>query len=532
MNGFHYTAVVLTVASKTILGAPIGTKVEPTFVAEPSQRGTIGLLWSCAVTFGVCIWTAVHPDITPYSRRRDRVYYKLAWAMGAMLLPEIVFIIAFNQFRQAIYLRNLWCERFPDTLGLQGGFFILMGGFTIQRTIDDKTYKMTPKGFTQLVQLADPIPPPESSNPSSVEEFKNTNFVNFKKSILSSQNPFDKKNIDDKGKADSISKALVSGQVLWFLLQCIGRKLDRLPIMLLEIHVAIQVVYAIITYALWWYKPLDVSVPISITINEHVWEHLTRQKPPVAERQQRSETAAIATRGEPISANSEIEQATNLPMVSKAASAVVHNLPTEDSPDDTCFPIEKTLPFSHAVILNISYLVAEHLTFAGIALGPFIAMGLGIVNGTLHATAWNSHFPSHIEALLWKISCFGVGWFPFAMFMALLFQKIKDPTSKVREVAVRALSEARMDKSWQFYSFWEATDKLLHKISAYLTAEENERQDTLSSRFRWVFKFTVFMFSGYLICMLYLTVESFISIRSMPEGSYSVASWSQFLPHI
>jgi len=225
-----------------------------------------------------------------------------------------------------------------------------MGGFTIQTTRHGRlhTYRMTPEGFMWLVKFANSIPVRESLNPPSakhsvwkrlfsnprvairylhrsreptlqemlLEEAKKANLIGFKQSNLScEQNPFEKKDINDKGKADSISKALVGGQVLWMLLQCLGRKVDGLPITLLEIHVAIQIAYSVIVYALWWHKPFDVSVPIPITINEHVWEQLTTQKSPAAERLERSETAGTATRGKPMSANSEIEEATNESMI-------------------------------------------------------------------------------------------------------------------------------------------------------------------------------------------------------------------------
>ncbi|KAF8242564.1 hypothetical protein K440DRAFT_485903, partial [Wilcoxina mikolae CBS 423.85] len=219
---------------------------EPTFVTEPLKRGTIGLLWSCAVTYGICIWTTIHPDITYDSGRWRRVSYKLAWAISAILVPECIFIIALSQFRDAIYLRKLWCEIFPDTFGLQGGFFVLMGGFTTQTTRDGtiRTHTVTRDGFVELVKLA--------KQDMILEESKEVKLENFKKTILScSQNPFEKKDIDDKGKADSISKALVTGQVLWMLFQCTGRKIERLPITVLETHVAIQIVYSIIIYALW-----------------------------------------------------------------------------------------------------------------------------------------------------------------------------------------------------------------------------------------------------------------------------------------
>ncbi|KAF8246820.1 hypothetical protein K440DRAFT_471760, partial [Wilcoxina mikolae CBS 423.85] len=222
---------IVTSALIPVLCAPIDTALEPAYEPEPKKRGTVGLFWSCAVTYGLCIWTAIHTDIVPHASRSDRLCYKMLWVTSAIMLPEFVFIIALNQFRQARELRKLWCTKFPDTMGLQGGFFVLMGGFTIRRNLTmadmdntPRTITMTPAGFERLISLRhwDDL----------------TNSQNRTEAKLS-RNPFEKEEIDDKGKADSISKAIVSFQALWMLLQCAGRKLDGLPITLTEIHVAI-----------------------------------------------------------------------------------------------------------------------------------------------------------------------------------------------------------------------------------------------------------------------------------------------------
>jgi len=53
----------------------------------------------------------------------------------------------------------------------------------------------------------------------------------------------------------------------------------------------------------------------------------------------------------------------------------------------------------------------------------------------------------------------------------------------------------------------------------------------------WVYKIDhalvalfVLVFEG--IGRTLLTIEAFISIRSLPKGAYSTPSWSDFLPHI
>ncbi|KAA8899389.1 hypothetical protein FN846DRAFT_782359, partial [Sphaerosporella brunnea] len=240
--------VILFLASAAIpaICVPVPANgLEPTYVPEPRRRGTLGLFWSCAVTYGICIWTAVHKDIVPFVGVKHRLYYKLLWVFTAFVLPEFLLIIALSQLRQAMKVRDHWRKRFPDTLGLQGGFFLVMGGYTIKRSVSpgkpEMLITLTENGFKKLVESIAEISEAELRKEANLQELATT-FL---------ENPFDKELIEDKGKADSISKTIVSFQALWMLLQCIARKANGLPITLAETHVAIQIVYAAFMYGCW-----------------------------------------------------------------------------------------------------------------------------------------------------------------------------------------------------------------------------------------------------------------------------------------
>jgi hypothetical protein len=56
--------------------------------------------------------------------------------------------------------------------------------------------------------------------------------------------------IEDRSKADGIAKTLACVQVLWMVIQCIGRKAGNLPISLLELHTLLHVGCALCMYAL------------------------------------------------------------------------------------------------------------------------------------------------------------------------------------------------------------------------------------------------------------------------------------------
>jgi hypothetical protein len=59
---------------------------------EPQFRGTYGILSSCLITLGLCIWTAVHLNLPEQSKAKAQVWRKTKWLFIALLAPEIVSI--------------------------------------------------------------------------------------------------------------------------------------------------------------------------------------------------------------------------------------------------------------------------------------------------------------------------------------------------------------------------------------------------------------------------------------------------------
>jgi hypothetical protein len=70
--------------------------------------------------------------------------------------------------------------------------------------------------------------------------------------------------IQDKSKGDGLSKTLALVQTMWFILQCISRGIEKLPMAELEVATCAFAVLNFATYILWWYKPLNVSRPVLV----------------------------------------------------------------------------------------------------------------------------------------------------------------------------------------------------------------------------------------------------------------------------
>ena len=57
-------------------------------------------------------------------------------------------------------------------------------------------------------------------------------------------------------------------QTLWFVIQCIARRLEHLPMTQLEITTLAYASMTVAIYAFWWHKPLNITCPIRVPISE------------------------------------------------------------------------------------------------------------------------------------------------------------------------------------------------------------------------------------------------------------------------
>ena len=72
----------------------------------------------------------------------------------------------------------------------------------------------------------------------------------------------------DKSKADGLKKTLVCLQATWFCVSTVTRLIQHLPISLLELNSVAHALCALVIYACWWDKPLDVGEPTVISAAE------------------------------------------------------------------------------------------------------------------------------------------------------------------------------------------------------------------------------------------------------------------------
>ncbi|KAH6696687.1 hypothetical protein BKA61DRAFT_741607 [Leptodontidium sp. MPI-SDFR-AT-0119] len=234
------------------------TTIAPAWVDEPSDRGTWGILYSCSFTLLLCVYTAIHLNVPGHYDTQSKIWWRKAkWVAIAIFGPEIVVYVAFEQWYLAkMFLRDL--RRIADEstdekfkkwyndnskkppFDMVYAHYVLMGGFVVNVEDMHNTYTIITFTTNGILYLA-----------------KHGHFCKISRG-----------DIDDKSKADLLAKSLVCVQVLWVIGQAIERKAAGYPITLLELHTVVHVVCALLMYALWFQKPLNVQKPTILDLRE------------------------------------------------------------------------------------------------------------------------------------------------------------------------------------------------------------------------------------------------------------------------
>ncbi|KAF4784190.1 hypothetical protein HER10_EVM0005233 [Colletotrichum scovillei] len=224
------------------------------WVDSPSVRGTTDILWTCIITLTSCVYTVLHLNI-----RHSSTWNKLQWVAITLFIPEFILLLASRQFIEAFLLKRklnlLLSEQAcnststPKSYDLKTCFFAVMGGFEAPiADIEPGTGVIRDNDYNWPLNLT-------LSATGILELARLGYFIEV-----------DTASLEDRSKATLLQKFLVSTQVIWMAIQCIVKKRLGLPIALLEIHVMVHVVFALLLYGFWFYKPLDIEWTQTITV--------------------------------------------------------------------------------------------------------------------------------------------------------------------------------------------------------------------------------------------------------------------------
>ncbi|KAH9959071.1 hypothetical protein BC827DRAFT_526503 [Russula dissimulans] len=195
-------------------------------------RSLWDIIRSCALTIFLCTWVSVHPNIPSPDEGWPRVTIRRVGLMLATLVvPEAIIAWA---LRQRLAASQLAKQYKGEGWTLTHGFFATMGGFIAY------------EGNEAIKVLL----------PEELESHSLTGNGDFPR--------ISNKEIQDKSKGDFVSKAVVILQTSWFVMQCIARGVQGLPITELELATIAFASLNFVLYLLWWDKPLNVQCGVRV----------------------------------------------------------------------------------------------------------------------------------------------------------------------------------------------------------------------------------------------------------------------------
>ena len=182
-----------------------------------------------------------------------------------------------------------------------------------------------------------------------------------------------KAEIKDKGKSDWLAKSLVLLQTSWFIMQCIARAVEHLPVTHLEIVTLAYAVMNFVIYIFWWSKPLNVNQPVRVFRKSDLRETQPQVRQPISKARKLIWETLVDDLGTII-------------------TVIVGN-----QDDDTNLSRGDRVPRFWA---NSS---REDATIADV-----IVLGIGVCFGAIHCIAWSFSFPTYIELLMRRISSIAI----------------------------------------------------------------------------------------------------------------------------
>ena len=253
--------------------------------------------------------------------------------------------------------------------------------------------------------------------------------------------------IRDRGKSDWLAKSLVLLQTSWFVTQCIARAIEHLPVTHLEIVTLAYAAMNFVIYIFWWNKPLNVNRPVRVF----------------------RKSEASATQHQVISGETRRSRAWEFTWeaIGKGLERIVIFIAGgQDGKVD--LSREDRVPGFWANGSD-EQVIAD-----------MIVLGVGVCFGAIHCISWGFSFPTHMELLMWRVSCVAITAVPIYISLGFFL----------------GLSLPDMIGGTVLY-FIPISGGILYILARAVTL-----------------------------------VLAFTSLRDLPPGAYETVHWTTFIPHV
>lgn len=232
------------------------------YTINSGGRGTLDLLWSCLATIVLCTWTIQRLQVVPWSTSKTILFRKkVFWMLITLLCPEYVTWMAFLQWQRARRYREVCMLGYKDWT-MEHGFYVDMGGLQISLEGSCPGLQQFGKGDGYILEFDD----------SMRFTIRLDDLILLLKADLLPLPNIHIRDLKERSKNDQFATIVTSLQVLYFVVQSVGRLGSNLPISTLEVSTLAFVCCAAFVEYFWWNKPLDLRTTTVTTLapDKHV----------------------------------------------------------------------------------------------------------------------------------------------------------------------------------------------------------------------------------------------------------------------
>ena len=405
--------------------------------------------------------------------------------LNAVLGPEFIFMTALRQLNAAWRGRKAWRQGGHLDSTLRHCFFANMGG--VHLAFRDRNSAGSPSFPVDCEQLLYLVQHQHMPRPEISEE-----------------------DINDRNRADELARAIAIVQALWFTINAVTRAATGLHVTTLELTTLSFVFQMTCSSLCWWYKPMDISRPITVFVNTDLAAVLHEARaPPIPPGQT---PLSFLNRREGFLSRTWSLYVQILRAIPRFA---VRSVQSAGQGQGDCF---RSVEFPETELrweLCFCWAVPAY--------------------NTIFLAAWHFSFPSPTERMLWRLAavycllfavvgcaigpCFDNRSSIVSCYQNLARYLKPDAVHNGPRLRSQNAGMSRID------AVIHQADRRAHDILGRLRSHDSH----LALPVRIVL-LTTGLCAVYCWARLYILLEDVIGLRSLPESAFQTANWGQYSP--